>query len=715
MVINVKNKIFILALLAAVFSACSDDVTSPQAPDGDGTKTPIGVTALLDAGGATRTRAAGMEFESGDKLLAYVRHVTWDGSTGARTLVSVQNSPKLVAFTKGSTDMVAYDGTDITPIGLTTALGLTSSNTQKTTDLTADPVLYWDDFSEGGKGDATDIRTDGHYLQSYYGYCYNGSPAHGQTGTHITSALTEATGNLGWQVATDQSAANTNDPDALKHSDLLWSAEQTPIAYAHVDGEGKKNHGTLVLPYTHAMSKVTINVTLHESFGDGAVFQNVNTTLHEMFTRCTCTAPTYTLSNKGTTTDITMWNQKSTDASTTTTCTFEAIVVPSILSVVNNFATITGLDGNTYVIPTTEAMLQKGSEHDNKGWGDQLTETEEHINNGTAQAPPKTRTTIERGKGYEMKSGVNYVLNVSISKQQITVSALIKDWEDVTAEGVGLVQFTSDVNGKGDIAEELKSDGFDVYKNSVNTVFDTKTTALTWNSTYSKWEYSPVIYWAGQGDASYFRALSPKNQGLTMNQGTDMLWGYACDDDANNGSKVGTPSEVKITPRTGDVPLCFEHPMSKISVQLKTSDGSPSDATSSAVDLTGARIEISNMATTGTLELVKGSITPGVKVATPIAGTNSISPIPVIPQRIDDDAILKITLRDGTVYKLRLNKCYVNDDDDNDTNNVLITEWERGKHYTYTINVEKEKITFRAMIKDWNETQGNGNATLEWD
>lgn len=725
------------ALLAALLlSACK--VEEPKDTlSGNGEKTPISVTALLDAGGAAQTRAADKDFASGDQLLAYVRHVTWNGGfTSAeadkRTVVNADQAPRLVTFTCTGSETWDNSMPDIFPFGSETiaitgqgahpdtkqATGLAASYTNTAGETVN--ALYWDDFSENdandGQAESKNLRDEGHYLQSYYGYCYNGSPAFGESGTHITSALAEATGVLGWQVATDQSAANTGDPDAFKHSDLLWSAEQTPIAYAHVDGQGNRNHGTLVLPYTHAMSKVTINVTLHKSFGDGADFSRVTTTLHEMFTHCTCTAPTYTLTNKGTaavdqTTDIIMWNGNTTDGKTTT-CTFEAIVVPSILTSVNNFATITGLDGNKYIIPITEAMLQVAdNNNDNKGWGAQLIETAEHINNGIAQAP--AAGPINRGKGYEMKSGVNYVLNVTISKQQITVSATIRDWVNVEAEGKAIIEFNPNVDGTGDIAEGLRTIGFDVYKNSVNTDFDTKTTTLTWNSTYSKWTYNPIIYWAGQQDASYFRALAPKDRTTAMTQDKDILWGYACDDDANNRNKVGTTDEVAITPRTGDVPLHFEHPMSKISVTLKTPEGDYNDATCPAVNLTGAQIKISNLATSGTLSMADGSITPDETTSDAIPSTTSITDKFVIPQTIYDNAILTITLSDNTVYKLQLNTC--EDSNSSADPKPAITEWERGKHYTYTINVEKEAITFRAMIKDWEERKGSGNATLEWD
>lgn len=745
-----KNPTYLIALALLAASCAGEEMgNDTQTLSGDGKKTPISVTALLDAGGTSQTRAADMAFANGDKLLTYLRHVTADASTtnGKTTYSNItevnpaDNAPALVTLTTDGL-METYNGGDIAPVGLSSKqadkdkkLGLTSSNTKQTKNkLTASytaggqtiNALYWDDFSESTDDGTKDLRTANHYLQSYYGYCFNGGTIDYGEGTkkeHITTALNKENGTLGWQVATDQSSANTSDANAFQHSDLLWSAEQNPVPYAHVDGEGKKNHGTLILPYTHAMSKVTINVTVADGFASDFKLDNVTTTLHNMFTTCTCTAPTYTLTEKGASegqdkvSDITMW-QGST--STAKTCKYEAIVVPSILSVVNDLATISNLDGNDYTIPITDAMLQKASTaSDKKGWGDELVETNENIQDGIAQARPQTRTTIEKGKGYEMKSGVNYVLIVTLKKQGITVSATIKDWHNVDAIGEGLVKFDGDITSKGEIEEALKAHGFDVYKSNDNNDFTNKATTLKWEN--GKWVYNPDIYWAGKDDQAYFRALSPYNTTTAMTQGNDVLWGYACDDDANNGNKVGTTNEVKITPRTGDVPLHFEHAMSKITVKLETVTGDHTLATSPAVDLTDANIEISNLYKEGTLELTKGSIstTDKTKVEKAIGPTTSITNLAVIPQEIANESIVKITLKDGTVYKLKLNDCKVLTGKDPETQEPIygdrITQWVRGNHYTYTIHIEKEAITFRALIKDWDEKEGNGNATLEWD
>ena len=168
-----KHLLYLL-LLTAVLMGCTDKAEWETPYLNGETKTPVQVAALLDRS-APAVRAAGKEFAQGDTLWAYLRHVTWDGGAAERNVVNVQNSPKLVRFIKGSGNNVAYSGDgDITPIGTGAALGLTQDNTMQTSDLTAMPTLFWDDFSAGGKGDATHIATDKHYLQSYYGYCYNG-------------------------------------------------------------------------------------------------------------------------------------------------------------------------------------------------------------------------------------------------------------------------------------------------------------------------------------------------------------------------------------------------------------------------------------------------------------------------------------------------------------------------------------------------------------
>ena len=647
------KKLIYLSVIIALLS-CSNDVEETSSYLNGTGKTPIETAALLDVTTAPLTRAANKDFDNGDELLAYLRHVTWNGGTAdIRTSVSVDQAPRLVTFTKGTEACTNYSGRDITPIGLSTSLGLSSQNTKQTSNLT--PTLYWDDFSN----ETNDLRLGDHYLQSYYGYCYNG-------GTPAVD-LVESTGVLGWAVPYDQ----TTD-GALQQADLLWSAEQTPIKYDHAEG----NRGKLVLPYTHAMSMVTVVVTAAEGFSDAAL-TNTWLELQGMNRTCKTTAPTYEISDVGQGTDSPGLVKMALTLNEGMTCTYRAIVVPqTVLTSGNSFLKINGAEDNNYEVKVTQNMLDH--------WASGLSE----------------------GK---MQSGYNYQLNVTINKVGIDVSATITNWNTVEATGTGEIKFQNDVTTTGPIADELKVGGMDIYK-STSQSFDEKSTTLTWDGTNSTWTYSPTIYWAGQGDASYFRALSPAASTTAMTQGNDVLWGFACDADADT-SKVGTQNEVKITPRTGDVPLRFRHAMSKITVQLVSSG-------EAAVVLTDALISITNLANAGTLDLVKGTIQAGEKQSEPIDGFCSAShPVAdktkldnycVIPQSIGNDAVLTVKLADGTTYSLPLNTC-------KDSSGQSIAAWEQGRHYVYTITLTKGSISFRALVKEWVDSNGEGDAELDWD
>lgn len=724
-----------LALCVAVLSGCSDDIATSNTLSGDGTKTPLTVTALLDANGkVSQTRAADKTFDetNGDELKVMLRHVTWTGKLQKdQGYVENTDAPKplsspisnLVTFTaKGVAEYKETDN-DILPFD-TRDIGIDPSTTNQAATLTANPKLYWDDFSIGGGEDNTNIRKIGHYLQSFYGYCYNG-------GTPSTS-LTEETGVLGWSVATDQTSG-------FKTSDLLWSPAQKPVEYTHATSQ-TENHGQVVIPFLHAMSKVTINVTAGEGFKDNYDFttgnNNTSVTLKDVRVKCTAEAPTATLTpTAGAKDNVTM--KPGTGEGTRS---FEAIIVPSILTVGNTFATITNMDGDTYNIPVTEAMIAE--KDDKTGWGNQLDNADEDVDNGTAQAKPMTRTDaqVPGGKGHQMRSGVHYVLNVTINKTGINVSATILDWDEVFAEGVGEIHFDNDVTDKnGSIEALLQNYGIDVYQSADNTNFGTRATHMRYNKTTGKWKYDPVIYWQG-GKAQYFRALSNArndvstttdvNESLIMENARDVLWG-------TTQEKNGYAESAAVNPRTGDVPLKFYHAMSMITFYLEDAlKGNTDDA--SHIDLNGATIQLTNLATGGTLNLNTGLIESGTSSqktfsedpgAVPArmgyfaakengSSTESkydpeytLKDYVITPQTIGDDAQVIVTLADGTVYKAQLNLCT------REVNGVptAFNTWERGNHYKYTITLGKETITFRAMIEPWNHVDGGGKATLEWD
>lgn len=675
-----NHKLTYLAVLAMFAASCSSDdvgVDNIYTLSEDGSKTPIAIETNLSA--APKTRAFDKTFESGDELLAYIEAgkmvdgtFSSDGNPfkGLKTLTLTANANNNDG--DNHKDLYGYkvlpDGVHITE---TEDAGL--------------QTLYWDDYSST----SNDLRASGAGIRLKYGYCYNG-------GTPST-ALVEATGILGWTVLLDQSAA---DGSGMKHSDLLYAATQAPVSYIHGETQTSK-HGVLVLPYAHAMSKITINITAREGFSSEKANFGSALVLKNMQTKATINAPAGTVTASTDATDvkeITTFTKSTANKE----ATYQAIIGPTNLSVTNNLASIT-IDGTNYDIPLTEAILSAWSA-ENK-----LIESDEVIYHSYAQAKPLTRD-IYAGTGYITKPGIHYILNVKVDKQKITLRATIIDWDKVEADGKGEIKFNADVKTI-DKDNSITSGSFDIFHAKTTDAL-TKTTTATY--TDGKWVNSPNIYWENGSTNYYFRGLakydgtkpSSVNGSLDTTQGTDLIWATTA---AHKGIEVNGTSHdyaegAAINPRTGDIPMQFYHAMSKLTMNLETT----SDA--SKVDLEGAKISISNLSTTGTIAIADGTITKGDNVENAIDKMSAnISNYPVIPQGLTDASIITITLADGTTYKLKLTDCKVTGSEEH------VTAWTRGKHYTYTIHLEKEKITFRALVKDWEGATGSGNATLEWD
>lgn len=654
-----RANIIKIFMVAGVLASCSNDTETALTFLNGESKTPIAVKTNLSA--APLTRAFDKTFESKDKLYAYI-----EAGTEAET-----SSGKV--FTSENQFVWKGDFTLSRNITTGTAEGV-GDKTSTTEDSDLSPTLYWDDFSSVDYDlRDTDVKRG---IRLKYGYCYNGGEAN-------ASNSNETAGTLTWTVAADQSTAEGVD---MKKSDLLFAATQPMISYGH-DPESR---GILTMPYTHAMSKITINVTTGKGFDAANTnFSEAVLTLKDMQVKADVNAPAATVtasSDAEAIKDITTF----TKSKENTTATYQAIVAPTYLTAGNLLAIIenvgTEASGlNEYNIPLTDGILTAWSKES------KLEVCEEVIQNGVAQQKPIfiTRATIDHGVAYRTKPGIHYILDVVIDKQKITIRATITDWENVKADGIAQINFNADVTNKGTIADELKAKGFDVYKSSNNTSFTTKSSATF---TDGKWNYAPTLYWAGQSDNSYFRALSPVNASATkLTQGVDLLW--------------GTSGDAAIAPRTGDVELSFKHLMSKLSIILETSSDE-----ANKVDLTNAQIKITNLATTAYYSIVNGSISSVSAVEpTMLDGKASGFIESVIPQAIGNNAMIIITLADGTTYSRQLNTCVLTGTE------TTIDVWTPGKSYTYTIHLEKEAESFNALVEDWVPATGSGNATLEWD
>lgn len=602
------KKYITLALTTVLLAGCANDDDFSQEQN----RLPLLLeTSLSDS--KSVTRAVGNQFETDDVLLCYVRHVSGADVVKSKQVTLVNGEP-----------------------------------TEK---------LYWDDFSESTDDGSKDLRTDGHGLQSFYGYCYNGGTP--------TTALDEATGVLGWTTAADQ----TGD-GVMKKNDLLWSDTQALVSYQHA----KENRSGLTIPYTHAMSKFTIVVVADEGFEAGDL-DATTVTLDGINLTGTFTAPTATVDATGTTT-VKMFANAVTSTTDSKPCrAYEAVAVPTTaLTSGKLHATIKDVDGNDYQVLLTN---------------DILTSWTAGIDNGTS------------------KSGVNYKLTVTLNKQAISVVATLAGWTDVSAIGTGEINFTADVTkiDKDNDSHLKKDDSFSLWMTTDLASLGAVVTTAKYDG--SQFVNTPAIYWPNGSTNYYFRALAKKTAEHTLEavetthvaQGTDLLWGTTA---AHTGTladntKVDYLEGAAINPRTGNVPLTFAHAMSNVVINL-TSTGA------SAVVLDNATVTLTTLTTDGTIDTATGVVSAGSVQGDVTVTTSAI----MVPQTIGNGSRLIITLADGTTYSLQLNTC--KDDSDN-----AIDTWEGGHQYTYTISLSKEDIKFRALVKDWVPETGSGNATLDWD
>ena len=654
-----------------VVTACSPSaLTTDELPTGAEGLTPLTLSATLDEKG-TLARANGTAFEDTDGLVAYLRHVTWDGGSGAITEAANNTLPdytsaKLAAFGAGT----PTDGNH---------------------PLTATTPLYWDDFSNSTRAE-TDLRTTGHYLEAYYGYAVNGgtnaTTAHGKLTTALHNG-SKASGTLTWTVPTDQTTEA-----AQKEADLLWAKSQTPVKYDHAT-----TRAGLTLPYTHALCRLTVALVAADGFSTGA-FTNTTVTTAGLNKTATFSAPTTEITGATTGSEdagvIRLWGGAETtamvDAQTLPARSFSGLFVPlTALTAGNVLATIADVDGNHYTLPLTEEILT--------AWATGL-------------------------DGNQTQAAHHYKLTVTLRKQAVAVSATLADWSDVSAEAQGSIQFTADVPAIA-LSDQTDLESFRLYRSSQETLTEEGLQSAT-TCTFvadaeqpdkGSWNNDPAIYWANASTHYHFRALAEQGEGgkytartgedLTARQGKDLLW--------------GTSGAAAIPPRTGTVLLDFEHPLSKLTVQLTTAADTPDTEAAKRVDLDGALLTLSPLATTGTVRLTDGGLDLNAAQAEaipefaaqshPVDGKPLLDNYIVLPQPLGNDVTLRLTLKDGTTYRVQLNTCTATVEG----TPQAVTAWKRGRHYTYTLHVEKETVRLAASVQDWVKVAGSGNANLDWD
>lgn len=522
-----KFRYLILSAMAVLAISCGKEEYTLS---GTGEKTPLEISVTMDNSYA-RTKALDDKFEVNDVLYALVQQVERSGSSP-----SYSYDPKIKTLVQFA---VQENATTIA----TDKLGT---------------VLYWDDFSNNDD----DIRAANRFLRVGYGFCFNGHA--GFDGTKISTDGTIAD----WTVASDQSTAARVD---VRKSDLLWAGAQQEIVYKHVIADREK----LPVTYTHAMSKVTVELNLGDGFGnfsgDTYPVLSANVKASEVDAK----GQTMTITDADE--DIKMFQISSSDKQRV----YEALIVPTKMVDGKKLFSVT-VENNKYDINLTTALLTTvPTDLSGDAWSTKL-------DNDGRTLP-----------------GVNYKMVVTLKKQRIEVQAKITDWTEVVSSAEGEIKFSADVVNTGltEDGEIAKSgSAFDLWMGASNTDTSYGTYKTTFTHDGSKWDPATKIYWPNGNDSYYYRALSLLEDGTyrsvtgskTAEQGKDLLWAQTSAHSGTDveGASFSYSAGEAIRPRTGNVPLTFEHAMSKISVKVQNAAGAPDDQ---KVVIDGAKISIINL------------------------------------------------------------------------------------------------------------------------
>lgn len=260
---------------------------------------------------------------------------------------------------------------------------------------------------------------------------------------------------------------------------------------------------------------------------------------------------------------------------------------------------------------------------------------------------------------------------------------------------------------------------------SGNSVVFNNTTVSTTDGT--NWTYDDTRYWDSQASSYTFFAVSSPTTALTFNaDGTidpTAVTFSGKDNDilvANSVSRTPNP-----TYSTDPVHFVFKHIGAMVDLKVKKAAA----LNNATVAITG--VQLNNIADNGKVAVSGYSTNVPTIAWTELANTSSytnrsgaedvetlptnvttatdlIKKLIVIPQELGDTKVLSIsyTITDGAgnvnSFENVPVKLNMFDKTDNDTNTAeFISAWAASTHYTYTLTISANAISFTAEITDW--------------
>lgn len=692
---RLTHYLYILPL--TFLAACSSEKLEQSQPATDHPSGPIQLTAGIVEGGSAAVTRAGEENADHNKHLA------------------LDNLTKLALQVSGT--WTNHDPVSVVETTTATA-GVETATDSKHNSVTCNPILYWDDYGTADEANASTGRTTG---LTIYGAAINGK----DTVPTISNWTAQ-----GWAVPADQSTNGSKPAD----KDLLISNNvqaSTAVSGKELDTGNYKfderNYGKLLI-FKHALSKITVNVKAGTGF-EALDAADIWLTSNEVGAAATTTEWPYTTGKINITTgEVTLPGTPATitmcPATTATTgynVTKEALVIPGSKFTSDN-ATIVRIkaNDNNYYVTAEKIRAAISGNHTTDG-------------------------------AYSTEAGKNYIINVTLNKTAIQVTATVTNWTEVIAEEVSPKINISDALGATD--QPLGNDfTFSFYRStSLGNGYSTKSgdyypeEAYVSNSS-GDWVMHETLYWPNHDIHYQFRGVWPQTTTDTdttkphVEDGTGDTNGCQVIKVQNTAYTANTfPSDLmiarpEIDPATecasnehekkslyddgicateGKINLNFRYMMSQVEVYLTTNDGG-----SDMIELTKVKVELVDIFSTGDVKLGSREVVPTGTAAAYVLGDQAATPNTytydgstkkghtenkaIVPQDLTD-VKFKITITNSgntkDVYYAPVKDIYK---EGSTTDKVTPNgKWESGYHYVYNLKLTKTAVQVTATLADW--------------
>ncbi|WP_278983409.1 fimbrillin family protein [Segatella bryantii] len=536
------------------------------------------------------------------------------------------------------------------------------------------------------------------------------------TASTSTWSSEELSHNVDWTVSTAQTNTTLADEDLIFSNNISGDNKMkfNLTDPTDEDGAGKFDSGNL--NFTHALSRITINLKR------GAGFSGENT-----FQFATGTNVSLNAMPVGGTLDLAS-GEWTTASTATVSSMYEA-------------SAITGSAANEYTDYKLMAQVLPGKVYTNGDVNKELSFTidgnlytisSDMMFDALNVAAVKDKVTKLTDTNITLEKGLNYTFNITVNKTGVDVTASIQDWTPITAENLDLTNDNIKVSVYD--TENSHISDFELYRSVVDNEGNSDGTyASRGNAT---WYYQDNQTYYNFRSTSNVTNLNSDLKSFAMTAGsTDYQWGAPLKAnaitagttpkyDTENGYNDLIFGQIGATSST--INMTQFHMMSQVTVQLT----STATDDNQKVDLTGSKVYITRINKDGEVLMATGKITSSNLQAdlemTPETNTTSyIYNMSVVPQTLvrgtsDADYIgIRIETASGKsiYYYEKLSDVKASDatTSQNNTTGESISYWYPGHHYKYVFNILKTGVNgVTASLVDWTTVTGETqNISLE--